>query len=239
MKFMVSVTNSDEAIEAINGGADIIDIKNPAEGALGASPPWITRRIIQCAGSCKVSATIGDMPNLPGTASLAALAAAQLKVDYVKIGMLGPRNVEEAEILTGTVVRTMKEFRLGAKVVIAGYADYENQGCLNPMLLPKVAREADAWGVLIDIREKSRRNLFDYYAPEEIKKYVQESHKLGLKTALAGSLGKEDTQVIFLTGADIIGARRKVCKIQNNESTIDTNKVREMVNILKMTNTLR
>jgi len=236
---MVSVTNPDEAVEAVKGGADIIDVKNPAEGALGANLPWITRRIIQCAGGCEVSATIGDMPNLPGTASLAALAAALLKVDYVKIGMLGPRNVEEAKILTGTVVRTMNEFKLGAKVVIAGFADYEKQGCVDPMLLPKVAREADAWGVLIDIREKSGRNLFDYYALDEIKKYVQESHKLGLKTALAGSLGKEDMQRIILTGADIMGARRKVCKIQNNEPTIDTNKVREMVNIMKMTITLR
>ena len=236
---MISVTNPDEAIEAVNGGADIIDVKNPAEGALGASPPWITRRIIQCAGTCKVSATIGDMPNLPGTASLAALAVAQLKVDYVKIGMLGPQNVEDAKVLAGTVVRTMKEFHLGAKVVIAGYADYENQGCLDPMTLPKVAHEVNAWGVLIDIREKSSRNLFDYYTHEDVKKYVQESHRLGVKTALAGSLGKDDTQLIFHTGADIMGARRKVCKKQNNELIIDTNKVRDLVNIVKRTNTLK
>ena len=37
MQLLISVTNALEAQAVLQGGADIIDIKNPAEGALGAA----------------------------------------------------------------------------------------------------------------------------------------------------------------------------------------------------------
>ena len=37
--------NEKEALEAIAGGADIIDVKNPQEGALGANYPWVIKKI--------------------------------------------------------------------------------------------------------------------------------------------------------------------------------------------------
>ena len=42
---MVSVTEVKEALEAVKGGADIVDVKNPAEGALGAAQPQIIREV--------------------------------------------------------------------------------------------------------------------------------------------------------------------------------------------------
>ncbi|MHA2277293.1 MAG: (5-formylfuran-3-yl)methyl phosphate synthase, partial [Candidatus Kariarchaeaceae archaeon] len=40
MRLLISVINREEAINAINGGTDILDIKNPKEGSLGANFPW-------------------------------------------------------------------------------------------------------------------------------------------------------------------------------------------------------
>ena len=37
-KLLISVTSAEEALLALEGGADIIDMKNPLEGALGALP---------------------------------------------------------------------------------------------------------------------------------------------------------------------------------------------------------
>lgn len=39
MKLLVSPINKEEAIAAYKGGADIIDVKNPKEGSLGANFP--------------------------------------------------------------------------------------------------------------------------------------------------------------------------------------------------------
>ena len=76
MKLLVSVVNKREALEAVKGGAHIVDVKNPKEGSLGANFPRVIRRVENVVPShVEVSATIGDLPNLPGTASLAALGA--------------------------------------------------------------------------------------------------------------------------------------------------------------------
>jgi len=77
MKLLVSPINTTEAKAALDGGADIVDVKNPKEGSLGANFPWMIRAVIETIESKKpVSATIGDFNFKPGTASLAALGAA-------------------------------------------------------------------------------------------------------------------------------------------------------------------
>ncbi|MEM0353700.1 MAG: (5-formylfuran-3-yl)methyl phosphate synthase, partial [Archaeoglobaceae archaeon] len=78
MLVLVSPKDLSEALEAIEGGADIIDVKNPSEGSLGANFPWVIRDVANIAKKYRkeVSATTGDMPFKPGTASLAALGAA-------------------------------------------------------------------------------------------------------------------------------------------------------------------
>ncbi len=226
---MVSVTNPIEAMEALNGGADIIDVKNPDEGALGANLPWIIRSIRKTVGeSVEMSATIGDMPYLPGTASLAALGAASLRVDYVKVGMFGPKNTEESLYLSRSLVRTFQEFRFGVKVVVAGYADYKKLGCVNPLLLPRVAFESGAWGLLIDVNDKGSMGLFDYLSFEQLKVFVDKSHSFGLKVALAGSLGKGDILKILRVGADIMGVRRGVSVFREGKYVIDRCRVEEL-----------
>ncbi len=238
MKIMVSVVSPEEAWEAVKGGAEIIDVKNPAEGALGASLPWITRRIKESVdGSVEVSATIGDMPYLPGTASLAALGASLLKVDYVKIGMFGPKTTGEALNLSRSLVQTLQEFRSSVKVVVAGYADYRIQGCINPLELPQVAHEAGAWGLLIDVKDKNARGLFDHLSFDELKKFVEESRGWGLKTALAGSLSKSDAEEVLKLDPDIMGVRRGVCVLRNGDLKMDRKRVGELVNMLRLRGT--
>jgi|TARA_B100000959_G_C14977745_1_gene622237 hypothetical protein len=233
MKIMVSVTNSKEAQDAMNGGADIIDVKNPVEGALGANLPWITRNIRNAVGKLEeVSVTLGDMPYLPGTASLAALGAALLRVNYVKIGMLGPKNMEEALHISNSLVKTFEEFKVNIKIIIAGYADYQSHNCVSPLELPKVAAESGAWGILVDVKEKHGEGLFSHLSSKDLQKIVDDSHNLGLVVALAGSLGKEDIQKISNLGADIMGVRRGVSLSKEGISTIDRNKVRDLVNTM-------
>ena len=89
--------NEKEASEAIAGGADIIDVKNPQEGPLGANFPWVIKRIREITPkNIQVSCTLGEVPNLPGSISLAALGAASLGVDYIKVGLYGFKTSQEA-----------------------------------------------------------------------------------------------------------------------------------------------
>src|SRR6185295_9594756 len=78
MKLLVSVVDAAEAAAAAAAGADIVDVKNPAEGSLGAPSPAVIERVRAAVPpALPVSVAIGDMPNLPGTAALAALGAAR------------------------------------------------------------------------------------------------------------------------------------------------------------------
>ncbi len=61
MRLLVSVKNAEEAMAALAGGADLIDAKDPAAGALGAVSLDVLRDIHSTvAGLRPVSAALGD-----------------------------------------------------------------------------------------------------------------------------------------------------------------------------------
>ncbi|MEM3736709.1 MAG: (5-formylfuran-3-yl)methyl phosphate synthase [Candidatus Bathyarchaeia archaeon] len=211
MKLLVSVVDEHEALEAIKGGADILDVKNPREGSLGANFPWIIERVKRVAIDVEVSATLGDLPNLPGTAALAAFGAACSDVDYVKAGLYGSRNFSEATELMVAVCKAAKGYRPKVKVVASGYGDYKEIGCISPLDLPAIAYKAECDGILVDLKLKDGRRLFDFLDTNELNRLAAEAHDNGLTVALAGSLSVDDIAKVWGIGADIIGVRGAVC----------------------------
>ncbi|HEX6829966.1 MAG TPA: (5-formylfuran-3-yl)methyl phosphate synthase, partial [Methyloceanibacter sp.] len=86
--FLASVRDEAEAAVALLARADIIDLKEPRRGALGALDLDTTRSIVSLVGGrVAVSATIGDLPMLPETISTAVLEKAACGLDYVKFGL--------------------------------------------------------------------------------------------------------------------------------------------------------
>lgn len=228
MKLLVSVVNKTEALDSIAGGADILDVKNPKEGSLGANFPRVIRQVKEVTpANLELSATLGDLPNLPGTASLAALGAAASGVDYVKAGLFGVKNCEEATTLMTEVVKAVKEFDKDVKTIASGYADFQTVGCVSPLELPLVARRAGADGVLVDVKVKSKEtNLFSFLTDKDLKEFVDNAHDYGLLAALAGSLGTQHIERVYSLGADIIGVRGAVCaKKDRVAGKLETEKV--------------
>ena len=94
MLLLISPINHEEALESIKGGADIVDVKNPKEGSLGANFPWVIKEIRELTPEDKlVSATLGDVPYKPGTVSLAAMGAHVSGADYIKVGLYGTKTM--------------------------------------------------------------------------------------------------------------------------------------------------
>jgi uncharacterized protein (UPF0264 family) len=213
LKLLVSVVDKTEALESIKGGAHILDVKNPKEGSLGANFPRIIRQVKEAAiKNVEVSATLGDLPNLPGTASLAALGAAVSGADYVKAGLFGVKTSKEATTLMNEVCKAVKEYDSGFKIIAAGYADYRTVGCVSPMDLPEVAYKVEADGLLVDIKVKNgESNLFNFLTDEKLRDLVEKAHDSNLIVALAGSLDKEDVPRVYDLAADIVGVRGAVC----------------------------
>lgn len=214
MRLMISVVSVVEAREAMLGGAEILDVKNPAEGSLGAQSPRVIREIKNLSsGKVEVSAAIGDMPNLPGTAALAALGAALCGADYVKVGLHGPRNEVEAATLLREVHLAVKE--LTTSVIAAGYADFRRAGALNPDCLPRVAASAGVKGCLLDTAIKDGHTLFDFLNPKALRSLAEQAHAAGLLFGLAGALLEKDLSLARELGADVVGLRTAACR--NNQ----------------------
>jgi uncharacterized protein (UPF0264 family) len=236
LKLLVSVIDRTEAIESVKGGAHIIDVKNPKEGSLGANFPRVIRQIKEVMPkNLELSATIGDLPNLPGTASLAALGAAVSGVNYVKVGLFGVKNSEESTTLMSEVVQAVKEYDNDLKIIASGYADYRIVGSVNPLELPFVAYKAEADGVLVDLKIKNGRdNLFNFLNDKQLQKFVSNAHTSNLLVALAGSLDKQDILHVHNLDADIIGVRGALCTNKNRlDGKLQRKKVIEFVNKIR------
>ena len=140
MKLLVSPVNVEEAKVCKLGGADIIDVKNPKEGSLGANFPWMISAVKMAAGSVPVSATIGDFNYKPGTASLAALGAAVAGADYIKVGLYDIQTGKQAMDMLANIVRSVKGFDKNKKVVAAGYSDYGRINSIHRLSFLPLAR---------------------------------------------------------------------------------------------------
>ena len=228
MKLLVSVVDAGEARVAAAAGADIVDVKNPAEGSLGAPPPAVIAAVRAAVpAELPVSAAIGDMPDLPGTAALAALGAARSGATFVKVGLWGVSTEDDAVEL----LRAVRDGAPDAVVVGAAYADARRvaHAPLAPELLPRVARAAGVGVCLLDTAVKDGRGLLEWLSPLALAALVADAHAAGLEMALAGALRAEDLPVIRDTAADIAGVRSAACGDGRRSGPLDAARVRALV----------
>jgi hypothetical protein len=207
MQLLVSPSSIDEARHS--GAADIIDVKKPSEGSLGANFPWVIREI-KAFSKKPVSAAIGDFDYKPGGASLAAYGAACAGADYVKIG-LAFEGEEKARDLIGAVVKAVKDEFPKKNVVIAAYSDFERMHSISPFDMAPIAAECGADFAMVDTGIKDRQSTFAFMNEETLRSFTAKNKKLGLGTALAGALKFEDIDALKRIDPEIIGVRGMVC----------------------------
>ena len=237
MKILISIRSTEELSPCIEGGADIVDLKNPDEGSLGAAAPWFIKEVKKRAKDYPISAAIGDMPNLPGTAALAANGATTSGADYVKIGLYGTHTEDDCTKLMNAVVKAVREYDSMTIIVGAGFADAESYGGIDPMKIPMIVKFAGADVAMLDTKNKGGKRLFDYLSLDKLKQFVNDSHSLGLQAALAGSLRVEDLSIIYKLGTDVTGFRGAACSNNDRKNgVLSTKRVSKLMNIAKNLN---
>jgi uncharacterized protein (UPF0264 family) len=230
VRLLVSVTDAAEALVAVEAEVDIVDLKDPAEGSLGAPRPGTIRAVRRAVpDGVPVSVAIGDLPHVPGTAALAASGAAQCGAAFVKVGLWGSSTEAEAVDLLRAVRDAVTDLP-GVEVIAATYADAERMSSrpLPPRLIARVARAAGVAGCLVDTGVKDGRGLFEWLAPADLEAIAAEAHAAGLVLALAGSLGAGDIGAVRALGADIVGVRSAACRAGRRDGALDPARVREL-----------
>ncbi|RLE50090.1 MAG: hypothetical protein DRJ31_02470 [Candidatus Methanomethylicota archaeon] len=233
MKVLISVRDREEADIALKAGVDILDIKEPMEGSLGAPSPQAIKQVVDLArNKVEVSAAIGDLDYKPNQASLAALATASLGVDYIKLGMRGISSLADGIALVKQVKEALSFFNLKPKLVIASYGDYVRAGTLNPKQVLKIAETCEADFFMLDTYIKDGKSLLSFTSLEQLKELIAKSHGLGLKIALAGSLSLDDALKLKPLEPDVLGFRKAACS-GNRLDKLSLIKARELVEKLR------
>jgi len=211
-RLLVSVSRADEVAAALEGGADIVDAKEPARGPLGAVAPEMLRAIVVAAGDdVPVSAALGDPAGEAG-AEGAARAAAESGARWVKLGFLGHADGRRVRALVAAAVRGADG--PGARVIAAAYADAGRVESAQPAAVLRAAAEGGAAGVLLDTAVKDGSTLWEAMrGPGAVREWVRAAREAGLAlVALAGSLDEAGVERSAALGADVVGVRGAACE---------------------------
>jgi uncharacterized protein (UPF0264 family) len=234
MHLLISVGDPLEATDAVAGGADIIDIKNPDEGPLGAHAPAVMRAIRDVVpASVPVSATIGDLPDRPGTAALAAFGAAALGMRFVKVGLAASPRVDCASAFLRRVVEAVSIVASPPTVVAVGFGDGPKYGTIGADEIVEAASRGGVGVCMLDTIDKTAgRSLLDVLPAQRLAAFVERAHRAGMRAALAGSLAAADLELVARLGADIVGIRGAACDGGRRNGRIRRERVRELKRLL-------
>lgn len=234
VKLLVSPKNYSEARKIFKYPVDIIDIKNPDFGSLGAPYPWDIRKII--AGGRKYekkfSVAVGDLDYRPTEYSLSVIGAGFFAPDYIKFGLYKFNNVNEAINLVNTVKKSLKMINKNIKLVVSGYADYKRIKSFSPEEIFYIVRKSRPDVVMFDTYIKDGKSLFDFISYKEIREIVNKFRRIKLKVTLAGSLRFKHLNLIKTISPDIIGVRGLVCKNFDRNKEVDIKNLKKLIEIL-------
>jgi dihydroneopterin aldolase len=220
-KMLASVTGPEEAEIAFRAGADIIDLKDPGAGALGAVCPDTIRDTIKAvSGRRPVSAACGDLPMKPDVIRRTAEEIASTGVSYVKVGFFPSGKAQAcAEALAELAGRT--------KIIGVLFAD------LAPdfTFLDVFARHG-FHGAMVDTADKSKGRLLDHLPPEHIPGFVGRAKANGLICGLAGSLEPPDVPRLLPFSPDFLGFRGALCGQDSRTGKIDLDAARLMRSLI-------
>jgi FolB domain-containing protein len=207
---LASVTGVEEAELALTRGADIIDLKDPAKGALGALDPESVRAVVAAIGGRRpASAVTGDLPMEPDVVVDAVEAMAATGVDYVKVGLFpGPRREDCIRALAPAAART--------QLVGVLFADSEPDIGLLPLMA-----EAGFAGAMLDTARKGAGRLLDHADLAALGEFVRACRSHGLLTGLAGSLEEPDVPRLLLLAPDYLGFRGALCAEHDRKAGLD------------------
>jgi uncharacterized protein (UPF0264 family) len=198
---LASVANAAEVAAAVALSADIVDLKDPSQGALGAWPVAAVRAAVASIdGRCLSSATIGDLPMVADPLCAAARTMAETGVDIVKVGFFAPG---DPRAIAGALAPVA---RLGARLVAVLMADQEPDLRLAPALAA-----AGFWGMMLDTADKRGGGLRHHLTDACLGRFVADGRGCGLVTGLAGSLQVPDIAPLIAIGPDYLGFRGALC----------------------------
>lgn len=216
LRLLVSVRDEAEARTAAKSGIDLIDLKEPAQGALGGLPvaqiAALVRLLREDAGKGAgegawrpVSATVGDWTTGQPLQALLdrVVATAAAGVDWVKVG-LEPAMPQPSAVLAALAGLAGPSGRVVPVLPVLIVDDGLD------LALLRAAAEAFPV-VMLDTADKRGGSLLERLPEASLRRAVDAAHHAGAAIGLAGALRVSDLPALQSLGADFAGFRSAVC----------------------------
>ena len=230
---LASVTDLGELETALKAGVDILALKKPALGALGA---WDIHDLIPAVrlveGRKPGSATIGDFPMEPKCLSAAVAATASTGVDFVKVGFFAfPGNNgggDEAGETQACIKAIGNCDSAAARLVAVLFADQEPDFSLLPVLA-----ENRFSGVMLDTADKNGGGLCSHLENHLLVEFLMRARRCGRFSGLAGALALDDALPLLELGPDYLGFRGALCGAEGRRGALDTHALSRLVAVFQ------
>jgi uncharacterized protein (UPF0264 family) len=212
LQLLVSVRDSGEVEAALEGGADIIDAKEPARGALGPVALDRLRAIDdRVPDDVPLSVALGDATfEAEVAAGIAILPLRRRSAPvYLKLGLPPAADGRVKRLLTAAI-EAAESHPASPRLIAVEYADSGSRR-LSPSDIVEAAAEAGAAGLLVDTITKDGRSLFAWWTEPRLGAWIDRARGKGLSVALAGSLGVAELSQVAGLGPDIVGVRGAAC----------------------------
>jgi FolB domain-containing protein len=211
---LASVGGAEEAEVALAHGADIIDLKDAARGALGALDPAAVRAIVtRIAARRPVSAVTGNLPMEPDAIAAAVGTMAEAGVQYVKVGLLPEPRREDC-------IRRLSTLARDTKIVGVMFADLDADTDARSALL-RLMGEIGFAGAMLDTARKGAGRLLDRMDITALATFIGACRTHGLMAGLAGSLEAPDIPRLLPLAPDFLGFRSALCVGGDRTARID------------------
>jgi uncharacterized protein (UPF0264 family) len=222
-RLLVSVRSASEARTAIEGGAAVIDIKEPERGPLGRADASIWAQVRAAVpDAVPLSVALGELYEWDKADSLgeAATLAASSSFAYRKLG-LAQAGSDWAERWAFLRDRGQGS----ASWIAVVYADWQRASAPAPdLILGSAINAGDCVGVLVDTWDKSLPGVVDLnWLP-----FFARAREAGLLTALAGRLDADAIVRLAPLRPDIYAVRGAACVGGNRAAAVDTRRVAEL-----------
>jgi (5-formylfuran-3-yl)methyl phosphate synthase len=225
-RLLVSVRDAAEARIALRSGADLIDIKQPDRGPLGAPDPATVHAVLDAlASEVPVSVALGELlqwDQCPLNGGVPDTVA------YAKLALAGcGRRGDWAARWKAAVSCVPRQV---ARVAVI-YADWEKADSPTPEAILAEAGALGCRAILVDTFDKSSGSVVTVWAGQQWTDIVESAHRLGMMAVLAGSLSPETIPRVLPARPDYVGVRGAVCR-GGRLGPLDGDAVRRLAGLL-------
>ena len=251
-QLLVSVRDAHEALDALRGGADIIDVKEPANGSLGRAAASaiisvadvIVSGIVDSSSAFPLSLALGEVSEWldPGpTSQIAGVPAViqRTQPQFLKLGLSGLcSSVTAGTDWFDSWMQVRNRIAGEHSWVAAAYADAIRAQAPAVADICRAAVKSQCRVLLIDTFGKDQSTLLDWLSCHELRQLRTDTAAHGLLLALAGRISAGDLTRLSEFQPDIIAVRGAVCEHGVRTSAISEERVREFRCALQMTKSL-